>query len=151
MELERTAGDLRHAVRRIVQRPAHALVVVLTLAIGIGATTAMFTLVDAMLLKPAPWDKSGRLVWIASLKGGSADPRNVSYPDYLLYRDRATTLSGVAAEGGTAMSIGSRQPQLVLGGLVSGNYFDVLGIPAQVGPRLLPTRTRRQAPTRWSC
>src|SRR5687767_14717378 len=101
-ELERMAGDLRHAVRRIVQQPGRTLVVVLTLALGIGATTAMFSLVDAFLLKPAPWNKSGRAVWIAGFKGRSADPGNVSYPDYLVYRDRAATLSGVAAEGGTA-------------------------------------------------
>jgi predicted permease len=137
-ELERIVGDLRHAVRRIVQQPGRTLVVVLTLALGIGATTAMFSLVDAVLFKPAPWNRSGRAVWIVALKGRSAEPGNLSYPDYLVYRDRATTLSGVAAEGGTAMSIGSRQPQRVLGGLVSGNYFDVLDVRAQVGRTFAP-------------
>ena len=132
-ELERIGGDLRHAARRIVHRPAGTLVVVLTLALGIAATTAMFTLLDAMLLRPAPWNTSGRVVWIVGLWGRSAMPRNLSYPDYLIYRDRATALSGVAAEGGTAMAIGGRQPQRVLGGLVSGNYFDVLGLRAQIG------------------
>jgi predicted permease len=138
VELERIGGDLRHAVRRIVQHPARTLVVVLTLALGIGATTAMFTLLDAMLLKPAPWNTSGRVVWIAGLKGRSPNARNLSYPDYLVYRDRTTTLSGVAAEGGTAMAIGSRQPQRVLGGLVSGNYFDVLELRAQIGRTFAP-------------
>ena len=137
-EVERISGDLRHAVRRIGQHPGRTLIVVLTLALGIGATTAMFTLLDVMLLKPAPWNRSGRVVWIAGLKGRSADARNVSYPDYLVYRDRATTLSGIAAEGGTAMAIGSRQPQRVLGGLVSGNYFDVLGLRAQIGRTFAP-------------
>jgi predicted permease len=137
-ELERIGGDLRHAVQRIVQRPAGTLVVVLTLALGIAATTAMFTLLDAMLLKPAPWNTSGRVVWIVGLEGRSARARNVSYPDYLIYRDRAKTLSGIAAEGGTAMAIGSRQPQRVLGGIVSGNYFDVLGLHAQIGRTFAP-------------
>ena len=132
-ELERISGDLRHAIRRIVQHPARSLVVVLTLAVGIGATTAMFTLLDAMLLRPAPWNRGDRVVWIAGVKGRSGSARNLSYPDYLVYRDRATTLSGVAAEGGTAMAIGSRRPQRVLGALVSGNYFDVLGVGAQIG------------------
>jgi len=132
-ELERIAGDLRHAVRRVAQHPARTLVVVLTLALGIGATTAMFSLVDALLVKSAPWNESGRLVWIVGLYGRSASVGNVSYADYVAYRDRTTTLSGVAAEGGTAVAVGSRQPQRVLGGLVSGNYFDVLGIRAQVG------------------
>lgn len=137
-ELERIVGDLRHAARRIVQRPAGTLVVVLTLALGIAATTAMFTLLDAMLLRPAPWNTSGRVVWIVGLRGGSAMPRNLSYPDYLIYRDRATTLSGVAAEAGTALAIGGRQPQRVLGALVSGNYFDVLGLRGQIGRTFAP-------------
>ena len=132
-ELERLGGDLRHALRRTLQHPARTLVVVLTLALGIGATTAMFTLLDALLLRPAPWNTSGRLVWIVGLEGRSVTPRRLSYPDYLIHRDRATTLSDVAAEGGTAMAIGSRQPQRVLGGVVSGNYFDVLGLRAQIG------------------
>lgn len=137
-ELERIGGDLRHAVRRIVHRPAGTLVVVLTLALGIAATTAMFTLLDAMLLRPAPWNTRGQVVWIVGLWGRSAMPRNLSYPDYLIYRDRATTLSGVAAEGRTAMAIGGRQPQRVLGALVSGNYFDVLGLRAQIGRTFAP-------------
>jgi putative ABC transport system permease protein len=137
-EVERIGGDLRQALRRALHHPAQTLVVVLTLALGIGATTAMFTLVDAMLFRPAPWDRSGGLVWIAGLKGRSAGTRNVSYPDYLVYRNRATTLSGVAASGGTAMSLGSRQPQRVLGALVSGNYFDVLGIRAEIGRTFTP-------------
>jgi hypothetical protein len=112
--------------------------VVLTLAFGIGATTAMFTLLDAMLLKPAPWDASSRVVWIVGVWGRSAMPRNLSYPDYLVYRDRATTLSGVAAESGTVLAMGGRQPQRVLGGLVSGNYFDVLGLRAQIGRTFAP-------------
>jgi putative ABC transport system permease protein len=131
--VDTVSRDLRFAGRRIVQRPGRSLIVVLTLALGIGATTAMFTLVDAMLLRPAPWNAHGRVVWIVGLWGRSPMPRNFSYPDYLTYRDRATTLSGVAAEGGTAMAIGGRQPQRVLGALVSGNYFDVLGLRAQIG------------------
>ena len=66
-ELERIGRDLRHAVRRIVQYPARTLVVVLTLALGIGATTAMFTLLDAMLLRPAPWNRSDGAVWIVGV------------------------------------------------------------------------------------
>ncbi|HZM59476.1 MAG TPA: ABC transporter permease [Vicinamibacterales bacterium] len=125
--------DLRYAARLLWKRSAFATTAVLTLALGIAATTAMFTFVDTFLFKPAPWNKAGGLVWIAGLKGRSTGSRNVSYPDYLVYRDRATTLSGVAASGNTPMSVGSRQPQRVLGGLASGNYFDVLQIRAQIG------------------
>jgi putative ABC transport system permease protein len=92
--------------------------------------------VDALFLKPAPWNPGDRLVWIVGLEGRSA--RTLSYPSYLVYRDHATTLAGVAAESGTAMAIGSRPAQRVLGGLVSGNYFDVLGLRAQIGRTFAP-------------
>jgi len=132
------AGDLRHAFRRLQRQPGRALVVVLTLAIGIGATTAMFSLIDAMLFKPAPWDSTGRLAWVVGLDGGSLSPRSVPYPDYLAYRDRATAWAGLAAEGGTAMAVGTRDPQRLLGGVVSGNYFEVLGLRAEVGRTFTP-------------
>jgi predicted permease len=141
-EFERIGWDLRHSLRRIINRPARTLVVVLTLALGIAATTSMFTFADAMLLKPPAWNGSDRLVWIANLKGHSGGTRNVSYRDYLAYRKHATRFSDVAAYGGTAMSIGGRQPQRVLGGLVSGNYFDVLGLRAQIGRTFTPGEDR---------
>ncbi|HWB17806.1 MAG TPA: ABC transporter permease [Vicinamibacterales bacterium] len=131
--LEDVGRDVRHAIRRLHQQPGRALVIVLTLALGIGATTAMFSLIDAMLLKPAPWDTTGRLAWIVGLNSGSLSPRSVAYTDYLAYHDRATALAGLAAEGGMAMAIGTKEPQRLLGGVVSGNYFEVLGIHAEVG------------------
>jgi hypothetical protein len=142
-EVERISGDLRHAVRRIGQHPGRTLIVVLTLALGIGATTAMF-----MLLKPAPWNRSGRVVWIAGLKGRSADARNVSYPDYLVYRDRATTLSGIAAEGGTAMAIEAGSHSGCLADSFQATTSTSLGCAPRSAARLRPMRTRRQAPTR---
>src|SRR5262245_1350177 len=131
--LEDAGRDVRHAIRRLHRQPGRALVVVLTLALGIGATTAMFSLIDAMLLKPAPWDATGRLAWIVGLDARSLSPRNVPHADYLAYRDRATAFAGIAAESGMAMAVGTRQPQRLLGGVVSGNYFEVLGIRAEVG------------------
>jgi hypothetical protein len=95
-------------------------VVVLTLALGIAAATAMFSLVDTLFLRPAPLSDANRLVWVVGLKGRSAGMQNVSCPDYLVYRERATTLSGVAAFGGTAVALGGRDPQRVLAGLLSG-------------------------------
>ena len=133
LELERFCADLRQATRGVTNQPGPALVMVLTLALGIAATTAMFSLVDALFFRPAPLGEASRLVWIVSIKGRSADLRNVSYPDYVVYRDRATRLSGVAASGSTGVALGGRNPQRVLGGLVSGNYFDVIGLRAQIG------------------
>ena len=137
-ELERVGKDLQYAVRQVIRRPAWTLVVVSTLALGIGANTSMFTLLDAMLFKPAPWNGADQLVWIASVQGRSGGPRSVSYPDYVAYRDRATTVSGVLAYGGHALSVGGTRPQRVLGGLVSGNYFALLGIRPTIGRTFTP-------------
>jgi predicted permease len=137
-ELERIGADLRYAVRQVVRRPAWTLVVVLTLALGIGANTSIFTLVDAMLLKPATWNKTDRVVWLTSFQARTGRVGSMSYPDYVAYRDRLTTLSGVLAYGGNGLSVGGSRPRRVLGGLVSGNYFDVLGIPAAIGRTFAP-------------
>jgi hypothetical protein len=91
-----------------------------------------------MLFKPASWNTTGRMVWIASLRGRSGRIGGVSYPEYVAYRDRETTLSGVLAYGVNELSVGGSRPQRVLGGLVSGNYFDVLGIRAAIGRTLTP-------------
>jgi predicted permease len=130
--LERVGGDVRYAVRRVLHNPMWTLVVVSTLAIGIGANTSIFTLVDTMLFKPASWNTSGRLVWIVSVSRDS-NAIGMSYPDYVAYRDHATTLSGVLAYSGNGVAIGSVPAERVNAGLVSGNYFDVLGIHAAAG------------------
>jgi predicted permease len=146
--LERIGDDLRYAARQVLRRPAWTLVVVLTLALGIGANTAIFSLIDTMLFKPASWNAGGQgrgpLVWISSVVPRSARMGSMPYPDYQAYRDRATTLSGVVAFSGGGMSLGTARgaggahPRRVLGGLVSGNYFDVLGLRAAVGRTFTP-------------
>ena len=131
--LDRVSTDLRHASRRVLHQPVKTLTVVLTLALGIAAATVMFSVVDALYWRPMPARDPGRLVWIIGQTGRAAGSGYISYPDYLAVRDRTTMLSGVAASGGTAMALGSREPQRVLGGLVSSNYFDVLGLRPQIG------------------
>jgi predicted permease len=133
--LERTSQDFRSALRRVLHYPMWTLIIVSTLAIGIGANTSVFTLVDTMLFKPAPWNSSGRLVWISSVSGRSSEMGGMSYADYLAYRDRATTLSGVLAYAGNGVGIGGggQTAEHVNAGLVSTNYFDVIGIHAAIG------------------
>jgi predicted permease len=137
-ELERLGEDLRYAARHVIRRPTWTLVVVLTLALGIGANTSIFTFVDAMLFKPAMWNRSDRLVWIATVQARTGRIGSMSYPDYVAYRDHVTMLSSVLAYGGNGLSVGGSRPQRVLGGLVSGNYFDVLRIRAAVGRTFAP-------------
>ena len=131
--IERTAKDTRHAVRQLVRRPGWTLTVLMTLALGLGANTSIFALVDAMLFRPAPGQRPEQLVWVAIMEGQSGHIRATSYPVYTDLRDRTTTMSGVLAYGGTSFSVGGERAERVYGNLASGNYFDVLGIPAAIG------------------
>jgi predicted permease len=131
-------ADLRYATRQLIRRPMWTSVVVSTLALGVGANTSMFALVDTMLFKPAAWNRSGQLVWISPTNGRSNGNGRMSYPDYLAYRDRATTLAGALAYAGNGVAIGGVKAELVNAGLASANYFDVLGIRAVIGRTFAP-------------
>jgi predicted permease len=129
--------DLRYAGRRLAASPLFTAVAVLSLALGIGANTAMFSLVDQILLRLLPVDEPRQLVLIDAPgpKFGRVEGRDTfSHPMYLDLRDRNQTLSGLAARYGTnsSFSAGSRTER-VRTELVSGNYFEVLGVRAARG------------------
>src|SRR5215207_1214501 len=122
--------DLRYALRQIARTPAFTMVAVLTLAIGIGANTALYTLIDAIFLRPLPAvQNDGRLVWISPFSKHGGHALNLSYPDFLDYRDSSGVFSQAAAFGRAdfALSVGDK-PVRVRGGVVSGNYFSMLGV-----------------------
>jgi predicted permease len=115
--------------------PGFTAVAVLSLAIGIGATTSMFSLADAMLLRPLPVEHPGEMIQV-----GSTSPTvrftAISYPDYLDLRTQAKTVSGLVASDPIAIGFGPdpKLPvQLKLGLAVSTNYFEVLGVRPSLG------------------
>lgn len=124
--------DMRFAVRQLLRGKTGTITAIVTLALGISANTSMFTLVNATLFKPVAAADPSKLVWIS---GG--DVRRavspLSYPEYLALRHSRRSLSGVLAFEGTDISLGGSTPQRLRAMLVSGNYFDVLGIHASVG------------------
>ncbi len=128
-------GDLRYALRTLRKSPGFALVAILSIALGVGANTAMFSFVDAVLFRPLPVHNAGAIVALHSTAPG-APLDNVSYPDYIDLRDRTTQLQSVAAyQGLTAGISASREalPQMTLGYLVTGNFFSGLGIDVPIG------------------
>ena len=132
--------DLRFGVRMLVKSPTFTAVAVLTLALGIGANTAVFTFLDALLLRPlAGVTQPDRLVQIGRQYPDKTYLSDSTYPDYLDYRAQNTVLSGLAAMAprGFHLSTGS-ETERVDGELVSGNYFDVLGVPAALGRLISP-------------
>jgi hypothetical protein len=88
--------DIRYALRSSLRGPAFAILVVLTLGVGIGANSAMFSIVNSVLLRPLPYERSEELVYLyGAFRGGSQ--ASISPPDFLDYRERQTVFSSLAA------------------------------------------------------
>jgi putative ABC transport system permease protein len=138
------AQDLRYALRQLRKSPGFTTVAVLTLALGIGANTAIFGLLDQALLRSLPVREPDRLVLLkysgsntGHLSSRSDGKFYFSYPMYRDLRDRNSVFSGVIATDWTQVGVQwHNQPELVATELVSGNYFDVLGVQPALG-RLL--------------
>lgn len=129
--------DLRYTIRTWSRNPGFTAIAVLVLAAGIGANTAVFSVVSAILLRPLPGiTDPGRLVSLFRVQNGDTFD-NMGYPDYRDYRDRNRSLLGLAAHGATALSFSyAGIPERMICDEVTGNYFDVLGARPAVG-RLL--------------
>jgi predicted permease len=131
--MDRFALDLRLALRRLRQNPTFSAIAVLTLALGIGANTAIFSVINAALLRPLPVSHASEIVSLNEKMGGDVVP-TVSYPNYRDLRDRNTVLSGLVAYRFLPASLGlPGNNQRLWGYLVTGNYFDVLGVGAARG------------------
>src|ERR1041385_5318805 len=134
-----TLTDLRYSLRMIRKTPAASAIAVLSLALGIGANTAIFSLVDTILLKRLPIRAPEEIYMVLN----NPPPRtgvSWTYPDYIALRDHNTVFSGLAAAGGTgpgglqvADSDASTPAELCDGMAVSGNYFQVLGVEPACG------------------
>jgi predicted permease len=127
-------ADLRYAVRQLVRRPVFTIVALLTMALGVGANSAIFSIVNAVLLRPLPVQNPEELVDIYTLDGDETFMNPHDYPDYIEIRqDRETFVDVVAyAADFVGMTVGT-EAEVLFGENVSGNYFDVLGIPAARG------------------
>jgi predicted permease len=138
--LERLAADVRYGARSLRAAPAFSIVAILTLALGIGANTAIFTVINAALFRPLPVERPEELV---SLNRVGASVPTFSYPDYRDFRDRDTLMSGLAALRLAPMNLETDgAASRVWGYLVTGNYFEVLGVRAAKGRLLAPSDDR---------
>src|SRR4051794_40331843 len=119
--------DLRYGFRVLLKQKGLTSVAVISLALGIGLNTAIFSIVNAVFIRPLPVVKQqSGLVWLRA---------PISYPDYLDYRNQAHSFEGMAAITGThdfSITVGS-EPELVKGEYVTENYFDLLGAGAALG------------------
>jgi macrolide transport system ATP-binding/permease protein len=135
--------DIRYGMRLLLRTPALTVVAVLSLALGIGANTTIFTLVNAVLLNPLRVRDISRLVTVdtVEMRDGTLTPLGaMSRLNYVDVRDRNDVFSGIAAAGFAPMALsgGRGEPEQVFGQAVTGNYFDVLGTPMAAGRTFAP-------------
>jgi len=130
--------DLRYAIRMMVKRPGFTLVAALTLALGIGANTAIFSAVNAVLLKPLPFPESQQLIDLAETFKPNGFG-SVSVPTLEDWKNQNDVFRSIAAYSSTSFNLADNDtPQRIPGLNVRANYFDVLGVKAAVGRAFLP-------------
>src|SRR5262249_30491359 len=131
--------DLRFAIRLMAESPTFTLVAVFSLALGIGANTAIFSVANALLFRPLPIKNPGEVVSVYTMTGTGLPYGNTSFPDYLDYRSRSELFSGLTARKFTIASIGDKdRNEMIPAMLVSWNYFSVVGVKLQLGRDFLP-------------
>jgi len=145
--------DLRYALRQLTKSPAFTVTALLTLALGIGANTAIYSLLDQVILRSLPVQNPQQLVMLQgtgsdrgriNAYGGHSDDY-FSYPMYRDLRDKNSVFSGAVATDQVQVGVQwHNQPELVQGELVSGNYFDVLGVKPALGRLLVQSDDEAQ-------
>ena len=145
--MDALAKDIRYACRWLVRSPVFTLVAVLSLGLGVGVNTAMFTLVDAVLLRPLPVSSPATLVDVFTSGGDGDVHATSSYPDFLDLKAGSSVFSDVIGYSPmfAPLSLGDRS-RLVVGQVVTANHFDVLGIRPERGRLLRATDDDPGAP-----
>ncbi|PYI97077.1 MAG: hypothetical protein DME98_09625 [Verrucomicrobia bacterium] len=128
-------NDFRFAVRQLSKQPAFAAIAVITLALGIGANTAIFSIVNAVLLRPLPYPDADRIMVLNESSGPGQD-YSVALPDYFDWRNDNTVFEHLAAthkESRNLSGIPGREPERVSCASVTRNFFNVVGLPPELG------------------
>src|ERR1700683_5153558 len=153
--LDSLLQDFRYAARMLRKNPGFAAIAILTLALGIGANTAVFTLTDAALLRPLPYADAHQLVWITEndLSGDSTGIAWPNFQDWIRlnrafsgmsgYRDARLTLSGAGSSAGSPTGY----PTMINGRYVTANYFDLVGVAPLLGRAFTPHENVQGAPS----
>jgi putative ABC transport system permease protein len=135
--------DLRYAARGIRKNPAFAALAIGTFALGIGANTAIFSVIDAVMLRPLPYPDSGKLVFLWSGDPQRSLQYSFSYPRFEMFRDHSDEFAGVAAYDDETVSFADRgEPERIEGGRVSKEFFSILGVSPALGRTFSPDEDR---------
>src|SRR5205085_1588875 len=134
--------DLKYAARMLRTRPSFTAAAVVSLALGIGACTAIFSVVDAVLLRPLPYPEAGRIVQLREVSDKGVQ-MPVAEPNYLDMRARSHSFAAIAQYSGALVTVtGGSQPVRVPASIVSADFFKVLGVQPMVGRAFLPEESK---------
>jgi putative ABC transport system permease protein len=134
--------DLKFAVRMLAKSPGFTAVAILTLALGIGANTAIFSIVNAVLLRPLPFKDSAQLVRLRETHKNVGNV-SVSYPDFLDWREQSHSFAGMAVINNVGFNLsGIAQPENIGGYAVSPNFLALVGVRPVLGRDLLPSEEK---------
>lgn len=140
--METLMQDIRYGIRTLLKNPGLMFIAVLTLGLGIGANTAIFSMVDSLLLRPLPLQDPGRIAVLAmQQKNGGVQPQ-FSIPDYQdIQKQTSESFSGLAAYlfGLDGLSSEGTKPERIMTSYVSGNFFSMLGLKPALGRFILPS------------
>lgn len=135
--------DIRYALRRLIRTPGFTVVAVLSLALGIGANTAMFSIVNAVLLRELPLVDPHELVEVYTSEDNGFEHSVSSHPDYLDLKARATSFDNVIGSRTTIARVEVEgSPRVAFGEMISWDYFETLGIPMEVGRSFVEAEDR---------
>ena len=145
--METVWQDLRYGIRMLAKTPAFTLVAVLSLVLGIGAATTVFSLMDAVMLRSLPLQHPEQIVRVATTIPGNEPHYDFSYPLYAGLRDHNQSLSGLVAYSTSDFGVvAGDQTERIRGELVSSNYFSVLGVQPSIGSAFAPSDELPGAP-----
>jgi putative ABC transport system permease protein len=138
--METLLKDARYALRQLLKHRAFSLIAILALALGIGANTAIFSVVNAVLLRPLPYPAPERLVWLWGTNPLNDIPKeNASYPDYVDWRAQAQSFQAMGGYAQTSPILtGEGEPERLPGAYVMGDFFTALGVEPALGRKFLP-------------
>ena len=151
LTLEDLFADVRFALRQLRKSPAFALAGILTLALGIGANTTVFSLVNAVILRPLPYPESDRLVSVRSLDiRGTPHPAPLSYPTFFDFRAENAVFEHIVSYRDAEFTLsGTEQPIHLRGQIVSSDPFQMLHVQPALGRGFLPHEEAAAERPRW--
>src|SRR5262245_29232725 len=142
--LEELWQDLRYGARMLVKQPGFTAIAVFTLSLGIGANTALFTLFNAVALRPLPVKDPDSIVKVYRKEMGDSSREvngsssMLSYPEYTAHRDNTQSFAGLTAYADASLTLSGSEAEGIRGLLVAGNYFSVLGAEMALGRAFAP-------------